>query len=927
MKKSILLIIVLTIASLSVFAQSGAIKGRVVDSKNLSLPAANVYIQDGKKGTISDVNGYYTITAVPIGEHKVMVSYIGFQPASKTVNVEAGKTTIIDFQLEPGIDVEEVVVTGYLQGQSKALNQQKNSMNITNVIASDQVGKFPDANIGDALKRIPGINVQYDQGEARFGNIRGTAPRYNSITINGERIPSAEAEERSIQLDLVPSDMIKMIEVNKVITPDMDADAIGASVNLVTKAAPYKRRISGSIGSGWNMLAGKPMLTGSLMYGDRFADDKIGVVLSASYHNHQLGSDNYEPEWDYDDANDNDQFDVGEDYWPEELQMRQYYLQRIRQSYSAAFDFKLNENHTLFLKGIYNWRNDWENRYRTVYKDIEVDGGWITEIEKQTKAGTEDNKYARLEDQRMMNYSLAGDHLFGKIKVNWSAAYAKASEERPNERYIQFATDDATDINLNLSDEKFPEINVPDSDYADLSKGGAWELDELTEEYQYTEDIDMNGRFDILIPIVEGKFENTIKLGARYRGKSKLRDNDFFEYSPLDEEGFIEQALSNTEDWTKDNFMAGDYEIGHTVDPEYLGDLKLNDENKFEKEKVWEEYAENFDASENIIAAYLMLNQNLGQNLVLLAGVRLEKTDLTNQGYIYEEPEDGDETITKSEEKSSDYSNILPNVQLKYNLNPTTVFRAAWTNTIARPNYFDLVPFQAINQEDEEIEIGNPEIEPTTSMNIDLMVEKYFKSIGIVSGGFFYKDITDFMVTEVTELEGGVRDGYEQYKPVNGGNATLIGAEVAAQRQLDFLPGFLNGFGIYANYTYTHSEVTDFNIEGREDETLDMPGSPEHTFNASLSYESNKFTGRVSFNYASNFIAEIGEESFFDRYYDEVTYLDLNLTYGINENFTIYVDMNNILNQPLRYFQGVQTRTMQAEFYGMRIKAGVKFDF
>jgi hypothetical protein len=123
----------------------------------------------------------------------------------------------------------------------------------------------------------------------------------------------------------------------------------------------------------------------------------------------------------------------------EEIQIRQYYLQRIRQSYSLSLDYKITDNHTLFLNGIYNHRNDWENRYRTVYKDIELDGDeWIGVMEKETKGGNADTKNARLEDQRMMSFAFGGDHQFGKIKADWTASYSKASEERPNESVISF---------------------------------------------------------------------------------------------------------------------------------------------------------------------------------------------------------------------------------------------------------------------------------------------------------------------------------------------------------------------------------------------------------------------------------------------------------------------------------------------------------
>ncbi|MBE0673544.1 MAG: carboxypeptidase-like regulatory domain-containing protein, partial [Bacteroidales bacterium] len=456
--------------------QTGVIKGRVVDSDNLSMPGATVMIESLNRGAVTDSYGFFTLTGIPGGMYELSVSYIGYKSEMKQATVENGRTVVIDFLMSSGIELSEVVVSGQLQGQSKALNTQMNKGNITNIISSDQVGRFPDANIGDALKRIPGINVQYDQGEARFGNIRGTAPQYNSVMVNGERIPSAEAEDRSIQLDLVPADMIQSVEVNKAVTPDMDGDAIGGSVNLVTRSAPYDRRVNMTLGSGYNFLSDKLMYNGSFVFGDRFAANKLGVIVSASYHNHQLGSDNVEAEWDYMDEDDKDG-----SAFAEEINIRQYSVQRIRQSYSAALDYRLNSNNTLFFSGIYNHRNDWENRYRTVYKDIEYDEDtdtWIGEIEKETKGGTSDIKNARLEDQRMMNFALGGDHQFGRINADWTASYSKASEERPNERYIVYKAEGLTFV-PDFSDGTKPKItSVTPSSSADFSSD--YEFDELT---------------------------------------------------------------------------------------------------------------------------------------------------------------------------------------------------------------------------------------------------------------------------------------------------------------------------------------------------------------------------------------------------------------------------------------------------------------
>jgi TonB-dependent receptor len=934
--KFYLSVFLLTLVITAQAESSGVIKGRVLDAENLSLPGAAVFIESINKGAISDNHGYFTITGVPEGDYQLSVTYIGFNPDAKQVIVEDGKTAVVDFSLKSGIELSEIVVSGQLQGQSKALNTQMNKGNITNIISSDQVGRFPDANIGDALKRIPGINVQYDQGEARFGNIRGTAPQYNSVMVNGERIPSAEAEDRTVQLDLVPADMIQSIEVNKAVTPDMDGDAIGGAVNLVTRSAPYDRRVSLTLGSGYNILAEKPITNGAFVIGDRFLNNKLGVIASASYHNHQLGSDNFEAEWDYMDEDDKDGT-----AFVQEMQIRQYYLQRIRQSYSLSLDYKLNDNNTLFVNGIYNKRNDWENRYRTVYKDIRfAENEWRGVIEKETKGGNADTKYARLEDQRMMSFAFGGDHQLGQIKADWTASYSKASEERPNERYVEYENkgpyedEDGEEYLIftgNFSDEGAPKVSgVSPSSSADL--GSDFSFSKVEEEFQFTEDIDKNFKLNFLIPLLEDDFKSSIKVGIRYKGKEKLRDNKKFEYAPLDEDGFNAEALNNLEDLSKDNFLAGDYEIGHFVTKEYLGGLDVNNESLFERNEDKETLSENFNATENIMGGYIMLNQNVGSKLFVIAGARIENTSNEYQGYfLVEDPnalEEEDELrIDQSDKVSDSYTNILPGLHLKYDFNRTTILRAAWTNTLARPNYFDLVPYRAINEEDNEIAIGNPELTPTTSMNFDLMFEKYFRSIGILSGGVFYKDIEDFIVKERREdhlFDGRTWDTYKQ--PINGGNAEIFGLELAAQRQLDFLPGFWRNFGVYTNYTFTTSSVRDFRIEGREDDDISLPGTAKHTFNGSLSYDSKRFSFRTSLNYSSDFVDEIGEEAFYDRYYNEAVHLDVNANYAITPKFRVYAEANNLLNTPLHYYQGISSRLMQSEYYNVRFQLGVKFD-
>jgi TonB-dependent receptor len=421
-----------------------------------------------------------------------------------------------------------------------------------------------------------------------------------------------------------------------------------------------------------------------------------------------------------------------------------------------------------------------------------------------------------------------------------------------------------------------------------------------------------------------GQGDGSLKFGARGRYKNKFRDNNFFEFDLEDD--FPTLDVVPTRDYTNADFLPGsNYRSGRYATPEWLGSLELNDE---DGETVPDEFLrDNFEVSEDVSAGYVMTTQKLSDRFEVLLGLRLEYTKTRATG---NEILDEEDVIGQITEENS-YSNWLPGVHLKYNFSDRTILRLAWTNTLARPNYVDITPFQDVIFSDEEVFLGNPNLDPTTSMNYDLMAEHYFANVGILSGGVFYKQIDDFIYTFISEAPddrfGPDTEGFDVFQPLNGDEATIFGAEVSFQRQLDFLPGFLGNFSLYLNYTYLTSSADGIrNEDGDVRDDLDLPNTAPNMFNGSLGYADSRFTARLSLNFSDSYIDEIGGNAFEDRYYDQQLFLDFNASFAITDNLRIYADLNNITDQPLRYFQGISNRTQQMEYYSQRLTFGLKYD-
>lgn len=899
----------------------GLVTGKVVDATTKEpLPGATVKAVGTNFGTATDLMGDFELV-LSSNTKELEVSYIGFESIKVQISVEAGSITILEAPIEmksAANSLGEVVVTGVLQGQQKALNQQKSADNIKNIVAADQIGRFPDPNVAEALQRIPGTNIERDQGEGRYVLVRGLAPQFTNISINGEQVPSPEAGVRFVALDAVPADQLASIEVTKALTPDMDGDAIGGSVNLITRTAKSsKPTISGSAVAGYNNILQTPNLQGSLELGKRFGNrEQLGIMLNSSYYESDRGSDNWETD-------------------TEELELRDYALVRTRMGISSTIDYKFNTNNELYFRTLYNRFTDREQRRTYVFApNLDNSPFESNEIGRFTKD--------RLEKQIVSSFNLGGKHSFPALFLDYEVAFAEAYQDTPYDVEAGFITEvDALEIDL--SDPEFPSFSVnglshtnPNNDYLNNS---LYEFDELASGNTFAYDVNKTAKFNIGIPYQIGTNDALLKFGAKARLKSKsfrIIENVYgWEGGDVTLNGVEgDYTLDRFEGGLVDNnFLDGRFTIRPNVDTDRVISHFNSNKAGYElavDDKLAAEAAESYTAQEDVYAAYLMTRVQL-QKLMLLGGVRLEQTKVkyTFSNVFYDFEGELDEITPDA--GSTQYTFVLPQLHAKYQLDANTNLRAAITASYSRPNFEQIVPTQEIDLNGREGSIGNPSLKPVSAINLDLLAEHYFGTVGILSGGVFYKKLNDFIFNQrfVSDNFNG-RDlgtNIQFTQAQNGDAANLTGLEVGYQQNLFFLPGVLKGLGIYANYTFTNSNAT---IQDREDdngtEEIRLPGQTKHLGNFSLAYDLNRLNFRISANFNGAYISEIGGSKDEDIYVKERVQLDATATYAISNKFRVFGEFMNITNQPFEVYMGNENTTIQREFYSWWARIGVKFD-
>jgi TonB-dependent receptor len=906
----------------------GTVSGRVTDASQGVLQSARIELQPGGQSAQSDSNGEFSVMDVNPGKYTVTVSREGFGLYSMDVTVTANPTARVDAILQVGTHNEVVTVTGDRQGgEVEALTIERTADNIVQVLPADVITSLPNTNIADAVGRMPSVSLERDEGEGKYIQIRGTEPRLSNVTINGIHVPSPEGV-RNVKLDVIPADLVSSVEINKTLSANQDADAIGGSVNLVTRSPANQPYVS-LLGTGGYT----PITGGRKLYqiagtaGQRFGPDKkFGALFGFSYDYNSRGINDLEP------APAVNLLPNGNNFLgPNTEDLRNYHYDRNRYGFDGELDYKLSDMASVYIRGLFSHFNDFGedwiyspgiSNFITDTADPNNTCG-ITDVSGvQGCGGISFTNVYRKPSQQIVSVQAGARHFFGGTVLTYEAALSQASYtggfgfagySGPGD--IAFAVDTTKPFTPKF--HVLNGVNLYDPTTYSLSFGDN-ENDGISER-------DAVGDISLSKPYKVGGHFSTFEVGFKGWDARKTSLVDRMNFDPSFGGLPMTQFLGSYRD---NNYYFGQYQFGPTTSFSKLfatvSALPL-------QPNVGFNLPNDFDISERIWAGYAMDTIDFGR-FRLQGGVRIESTsdDLKANSVTYDT--NGNFQSASPLVTTHSYINVFPSVQAQYRFTTDTVLRAAYGAGIARPNFQDQAPFQSYDQSNPNVPVtaGNPNLLPTHAQNFDLLLEHYLKNVGLIQGGFFYKYLTNPIYSVNTAVPSGPLAGLTENIPINGPNAHITGFEAAWQQRLTFMPGALNGLGVSANYSYTTSQATFPTDAGRTDHPTLVRTAPNN-WNFDVTYDKKGLSARMGLSHNDAYIWSYGggntKDPNGDTYLYPHTQVDAQVSYWIprSRGMQAVVSMLNLNNEVFGFYLGAEQYPIQREYYSRTVSVGLRW--
>jgi TonB-dependent receptor len=916
---SIICIVILMclIPLLSQAQDNGTISGIVRDNKNETLPGVTIRVENTQSGTVTQVDGSYNL-AVPAGTYSVSFSYVGYDTKKVTsVKVTRNKITGLDMVIEPNkaSSLNEVVVTAsFKQASVEGLySKQKNSSSVSDGISADQIRKTPDNNAAQVLKRVNGLTIQ----DNKFVTVRGMSERYNNVMLNNSMLPSTEPNRRNFSFDIIPSNLIDNIVVMKTATPDLPGEFAGGVVLVQTKGVPDKDYITVAAGTGYNTLSigqpfhslkrapseyfGKPGGTRDWWY-KKWDDREYKNILAqkdfgkvAEYdkkipNTWGLYRYKYNPLQQYQLAvgrllrlknNASLGATVAVTYRHDEQLTEE--AQRFRISHYILRGNAYDINNTIAGIANFGYQNkntkiSFKNLYnkRFTHTTQEVSGTALSgggAISSYTDIITVNDMYQN---------RLEGDHVVTskKIKLNWSLDRSQLVRLQPDMR-------NSTTVNGNYG------LTEAQGSFSITSPGLSIMNARLKESR-------LNYAINVTLPFTLLKQEQKIKVG--YLGYQ--RDADFL---------FSGLKLSQTpgSNLSDDLYGRPDYFV---ADPKFLTATGM-----YYKPAgpSFSNTPEAYTGKQTQNSGYIMADVKPIEKLRLIGGVRVEANGMEVNTINYAFNAQGI-PITKDSVIEFRKTDVLPSVNAVYSLTQKMNIRAAYSQTVARPDFRERSAFQYYDFYDNTTYKGIAGLKDTKTENIDIRFEYYPKSGEIFSVSAFYKKFTD--PVELIQQQSSGDEAVNLY--FNLQSSTNYGIEADFRKSLGFLSGnrsILRSMYLNGNFTYMQSSVEyDINrltaeVSGLNPKSFDnadanrkrpLQGLSPYIINGAIGYEAERLGAQVSYNRIGPRLIVGGPHDYEDQFENARDVVDFQIsTKAWHNKLDIRLNVSDLLQQPYIIYQ------------------------